>query len=166
MSNLYELSSELARINNDIIDAEGEISEELETLLDSVELSFNDKLAGCGKWVLNLRENEKGIDAEIKRLIARKRLLRDQRERFLEYIKACMESVKCKKMEFDIFTLTICKNPPSVEIIDSFDIPVEFFVTVPETSRVDKKAIGESLKKGEAVPGARLITGKTSLRVR
>ena len=56
MENLYDLSSKLATINNDIIDADGEISEELERRLDETGLAVKEKVQGIGRWVLNIRD--------------------------------------------------------------------------------------------------------------
>ena len=165
MSNLYDLSIELANINNDIIDAEGEISDVLELRLNESGLSFKRKVGGIGRWLLNLDAKEDTLDAEIKRLQKRKEVAKNLQGRLKAYVKLCMETMDTKKVELDTMTFSIQKNPPSVEIEAKNLIP-RSYLHEEMVVKVDKKAIGDALKKGTPVLGARLITGKTSLRVR
>ena len=87
-------------------------------------------------------------------------------EKFKEYVKECMEQNGFTKIETTLGTLSIAKNPISVEIYDEKQIPDEYKTKV-VTVKVDKTAIKKALKEtGEIIPGAKIIDNKTSLRIK
>lgn len=84
----------------------------------------------------------------------------------MEYIKECMENADVLKVETTLGTLSIAKNPISVEIINEDEIPSEFKQEV-ITTKIDKKAITDNFKTtGELIPGVQINTNKTSLRIK
>lgn len=162
---LYSLSTELARINDGIIDAHGEISPELEKRLDETGLALRDKVEGIGRWVFNLEGREEAIDKEIARLQVRKKATMGLYARLKGYVEEGMRVADIKKLEFNTFEAAIVKNPPSVTVQDEKVIPGQFMEIV-TTHRVDKKKILAALKAGEEVKGAVLITDRTRLRLK
>ncbi len=77
-----------------------------------------------------------------------------------------MEQNGFKKIQTTLGTLSIAKNPISVEIYDEKQIPDEYKTKV-VTVKVDKTAIKKALKEtGEIIPGAKIIDNKTSLRIK
>ena len=165
MGNLYEMSRELALINDTIIDAEGEISLELETRLNSLPQEFEAKALSIGKWTLDLAGNEAAIDAEIKRLQAKKRVTVNLEARLTEYVKTAMMQSDRLTIKSPTLTLAIQKNPPSAEIVSEEMLPAQF-TRIVQTITVDKKMVLDALKEGYEVPGAKLIDNKTHLRVK
>src|ERR1700687_5589612 len=117
MAHLYELSTELATINDDIISADGELSPDLEARLDSVSLDFRTKSQGIAKSTLDIAGAEAMIETEIARLQRKKKVAENLRTRLMAYIKGCMEQADVPKIESPTITLRIQKNPPSVEIL-------------------------------------------------
>ena len=100
------------------------------------------------------------IDAEIERLQA----LKAARERIAsslrEALKHNMEVAGIERITCPLFTISIAKNPPSVDIFDVLSLPAQFMVTPPPKTPVatpDKKAIAAAIKAGEDVQGARII---------
>lgn len=168
MSNitLYEISHDMATITDDIIDAEGELTPELERRLDECGLALTVKAEGIWMVLRNMEANNSVIDTEIKRLQKIKKIRNNATDRLKTYIKRCMEDANLKKIDTPLGGFTIRKSPASVEIIDESIIPFDLMVVIPETQRPDKKAISDALKKGEDVKGAKLITDKTSLQVK
>lgn len=164
--NLYELSNELACINDEIINAQGEITEELEARLDTLNLALDKKAEGIGRWMLNLTGRQESLNKEIDRLTARKKAAKNLQGRLKEYIKDCMNLVGKIKLEFSALTLRVQKNPASVEIVDEKAIPAKYLTIIPEQKIVDKKAVLDDLKKGVRVEGAVLVNDKTHLRLR
>lgn len=162
--NLHKVSTEIARINNEIIDAEGVVSPELEKKLDEMGLALRDKAEGIIRWTLNLDGKQEAIDKEIARLQKLKKATKGLRERLEGYVEGCMKTADIKKIELDTIEIAVVKNPPSVEVEDNKALPAQFIETI-TTHRVDKKAILAALKAGESVTGARLVTDKTRLRV-
>ncbi len=164
--NLYSLSQEFAVLEDRLIEAEGVLDEELEAILDSMNLAITKKVEGIVRWDINLAGDEKAIDDEIARLQAMKRPKTNLRGRLKAYIKECMVDSGIQKKDFGIFSVRIQKNPPSVEVIDEALIPERFIVTIPESYKVDKKAVLDALKKGEDISGVQFITNKTHLRIK
>ena len=163
---LYELSQELALINDEIANKEGVLETSLEARLDTITLNFDSKISNISYWILDLFGRETALDMEINRLTAKKKANKNLQNRLQQYIKESMEKANKKKLEFDTFTVALCLNPPSVEIKDEQAIPAKYLTIIPEQKVVDKKAVLADLKAGEQVKGAVLITNKTHLRLR
>lgn len=161
---LYEMSKELAVINDEIISADGELSTELEARLDSVSLDLRAKSQSIAKWTLDIAVTEQAIDAEIARLQRRKKVAENLRSRLTAYIKACMEQADVQKIETPTITLRIQRNPPSVEVTDADKVPAKY-TRIKQITEIDKKAMLSALKDGEQVDGARLVDDKTHLRI-
>lgn len=100
------------------------------------------------------------IDAEITRLQA----LKAGRERVAAHLrnalKSNMESMGIERISCPFFTISIAKNPPSVDIFDLLSLPAQYMVTPtpkPPVFAPDKIAISEAIKAGDDVPGARIV---------
>jgi hypothetical protein len=79
-------------------------------------------------------------------------------------IEQAMMIAELDKLERPSATLSLAKRQAKVEIQTEADIPAEFWkVGAPS---LDKKAVGEALKEGRAVPGACLSNAAPSLSVR
>lgn len=165
MAHLYELSTELATINDEIISADGELTPDLEARLDSVALDFRAKSQGIAKWTLDIAGVESMIETEIARLQRKKKVAENLRTRLMAYIKGCMEQADVPKIESPTITLRIQKNPPSVEILAEDQLPAKF-IRIKQITELDKTGMLTALKNGEDVPGARLVTERTHLRIR
>lgn len=166
MSNLYDLSNELALIHDEIISADGEISDSLEVRLDDCQLAFKEKVDGVVRWMANLDGKEEAIDKEIARLQSRKKVTQNLQTRLKEYVKASMIMADVTKLDLSTATLSIQNNPPSAEIIDEVIIPARYLTVVPEQLVVNKKAVLDDLKAGVTIPGARLADKRYHLRVK
>ena len=165
MAHLYELSTELATINDEIISADGELTPDLEARLDSVSLDFRAKSQGIAKWTLDIAGVEAMIETEINRLQRKKKAAENLRTRLKAYIKGCMEQADVQKIESPTINLRIQKNTPSVDILAEDQIPAKF-IRITQVTELDKAGMLTALKNGEDVPGARLITERTHLRIR
>lgn len=166
MPKLYELSKELATINDQLITNEGEITPDLEARLDQVQIALTEKATGLRKWFAMIDADRVGLETEIKRLQNLLRLQNNLSTRLEAYIKKNMEVADLKKIETPIGTFTLQKNPPSVEIIAEVAIPDDFKRTIPERKEPDKKKMLEAFKEGYDVPGAKYIDDRTHLRIK
>jgi hypothetical protein len=64
-----------------------------------------------------------------------------------------------------LFKLTLKAATKKTKVLDESKIPSEFFVTIPESKQLDKRALLAALKLGE-IEGAELEDGKRALTIR
>ena len=117
-------------------------------------------------YTRNIELTIEAMKSEEKRISEQRKAMENKLEKFKEYVKECMEQNGFTKIETTLGTLSIAKNPISVEIYDEKQIPDEYKTKV-VTVKVDKTAIKKALKEtGEIIPGTRIIDNKTSLRIK
>lgn len=103
---------------------------------------------------------------EEKRLEENRKNLEKQLTKFKEYVKECMERNNITKIDTGLGSLTIAKNPASVEIINEDEIPEEYKTEV-VTVKIDKTKIKNNFKEtGEIPNGVNILTNNTSLRIK
>lgn len=116
-------------------------------------------------YIISQEAEIKAIKEEIKRL----KEYADKKEKRIERIKSnvkdALENLGIQKLETPIGTMSIAKNPPSVEIYDESLIPKEY-KKEKVVIDIDKAAIKDALKNGKNVQGAKLIEDKTRLNIR
>ncbi len=145
----------------------GELTEEEYNQLGE-ELAL--ELQHKGSGIIGYAQNEEAlidaVDTQIKRLQEFKKSKQNKLEKFKQYVKENMERLGITKMDTELGTLSIAKNPMSVEIENEEEIPKEFKQQV-ITTKIDKTAIKNHFKEsGEIIPGAKIIDNKTSLRIK
>ena len=91
--------------------------------------------------------------------------MEDRVELIEECIKAVMEKTGVNSIKTNIFNITIAKARESVFVTNQNKIPDEF-LDVKTVFSPMKKEIYKAIKKGIEVPGAKLILGEKSLRIR
>ena len=106
------------------------------------------------------------MKTEEKRISEQRKALENKLTRFKEYVKECMEKGGFTKIETALGSLSIVKNPMSVEIINENEVPNEFKTEV-VTTKIDKTAIKNHFKEtGEIPEGIKINTQNTSLRIK
>lgn len=158
MTSLYALTGQYRQLADKLDSLEFDA----ETVADTIEASgivddIANMVQGCELVARSALSFNPAIEAEIARLQA----LKEYRERVAQglrdYIKKSMECVGISKIECPLFTITIAKNPASVEVYEEALVPQEFWITPPPPApRLDKKTIAEALKAGIDVAGAKL----------
>lgn len=87
-------------------------------------------------------------------------------EKFKTYVLDNMNRLGLTDIQTNLGSLKVTKNPMSIEVLDEDEIPTEFKKEVVKTT-VDKTAIKNHFKEtGEIVAGTRVITEKTTLRIK
>lgn len=159
---LYNISNGFVQLmaNEEIKEEEKElIKKELIELLQQK----SENIIGFTK---NLELTIEAMKTEEKRIAENRKGLESKLENFKQYVKECMETMDNTKIETTLGTLSVAKNPISVEILDEDKIPNKYKTQV-ITIKVDKKAIADDFKAtGELIEGANIITTKTSLRIK
>jgi hypothetical protein len=136
-----------------------------ETIRDTIEASgltdaIQEKAQGVELVARAAEMHCPAIDAEIERLQALKASRQKIAQGLRDYLKTQMEAAEIERIECPLFRLAIKRNPPAVEVLDDKQVPALYWVTPepkPPEARIDKKAVAAALKKGDDVPGARLV---------
>ena len=161
MAKLYELSTGYKNI--EYLLENGEDSEELAAVLNSLGEEIEDKAENIAKLIKNYESDINAFKEEEKRIAERRRTLENDVKRLKEYLFNNMKLTGKTKFKRGTFSFNIAKNPPSVEITNA-DMISSDYKTYSEV--IDKKAILQDLKNGKDVQGAILVTDKESLRIR
>lgn len=161
---LYEIT-EQARALEKLAEDNDLSPDDIADTLEGIDLEFNDKAAQVGNFLMNLDPFEKGLDAEIKRLQAKKKALQNRRESVKDYLRRNMEEMGISKIECPVFTIRLKAAQPKVAIDEEGSLPDDY-VNVKTSITPDKRAILKALKEGEDIPGARLETGTAPLEIK
>ena len=135
------------------------------TVADTIEASgivddLQDKAQGYEYVARSLEADKPAMLAEIERLQARIASRDKAAQALRESLLNNMSGVGLNKLESAMFTFSIRKNPPAVEISDSAALPPAYWRTPepkPPIAAPDKAAIKLALQAGQDVPGAKLV---------
>lgn len=162
---LYNITNKFAELMD--MAENGELTEEQYNALgEQLALELQQKGSGIIGYTQNEEAFIEAVDFQIKRLQDLKKARQNKLEKFKQYVKENMDRLGITKMDTELGTLSIAKNPMSVEIENEEEIPKEFKQQV-ITTKIDKTAIKNHFKAtGEIIPGTRIIDDKTSLRIK
>lgn len=162
---LYKITNKFAELMD--MAENGELTEEQYNALgEQLTLELQQKGSGIIGYTQNEEAFIEAVDFQIKRLQDLKKARQNKLEKFKQYVKENMDRLGITKMDTELGTLSIAKNPMSVEIENEEEIPKEFKQQV-ITTKIDKTAIKNHFKAtGEIIPGTRIIDDKTSLRIK
>ena len=153
-STLREINQQILELTAELIDAEDEAEETaILEALDALALAREQKLENIAYVRLQLKSDVKSIDAEIKRLQARKHATENAARRLDGYVLVEMQRAGKRKHEGKYACLTIAKSPVSCEVINPEVIPDEFTETVTETKILKSEAIRHYKSTGEIIDG-------------
>lgn len=152
---LYEISNDLLTVINGgmVVDDEtGEILFDADDI-EQLEIEYSDKLEGCGLYVKNLIAEVDAIKEEERNLAERRKVKENKAERMRDYMLKSMAATNTSKLDTSKVAISTRKST-KVVIDDESKIPVDY-VTIKQTSQVDKSALRKALKSGD-VSGAHL----------
>lgn len=154
---LYAIEQEYIELAQRIEDAEGELTPELETALSITEQELQVKAVGYGYIIKDSEDTVSAIDAEIKRLQARKKAEQNKAERMKEAISNAMQHFGIHEVKTPTLRLSFRKSERVVGM--SFDeLPDEFVTVVPEQRKPNLTAIKAAIKEGREVGDYRVET--------
>ena len=151
---IYEISNDYLTLMNEIEQAEGEITPEMEAQLKINEGELQSKSIA---YLAVIKEREAfvtQIDEEIKRLTALKKRNNSLVDRLKENILNAVNLFGTIETQFNKFSI---RKSESVEVLDVNELPKEYKV-VKVTEQADKKAIKEALKSGKQIIGCSILT--------
>lgn len=132
-------------------------------LIEQMDRSIQLKAAGIALYCENCDRAIESLDATIKQLQARKKVFQNRKDGLKNYVLSAMIAHGITKIESPECTVSIQKNPPSVEVDEEKLIPPEYWKQ--QAPVLDKKALLDDLKEGVVVHGARLKQTE-SIRIR
>ncbi len=123
-------------------------SETINKLFEELELSLNDKLDNCQKWILENSAKVEALKKESKRLNDKAKAIENKTDRLKELMKLSLVA-SGKTIKTDIFTFSLRKSK-AVQVADENELPRNY---VRIEKKADKKAIKEALENGIEIPG-------------
>ena len=171
MKSLYEISKEATHLMLQIEEAEGELTPEVEKALTINQNELKTKGVNYGLVVLNIQSEIDAIDHHIERLTQRKKAKLKHIEQLETRLKDAMDLYNITEVSDPLVTIKVLKNPASIEIVNSAQVPAKFKKTkTTTTTTIDKQALKTALKiakdTGESIPGAILIEDNTRLKIK
>lgn len=167
MSNLtlYNITNKFAELMDKA--ENGELTEkEYNEIGEEIALELQKKSASIIGYIRNTELLIEAMKSEEKRISDTRKMGEAKLDKFKQYVKENMEKLGLDKIPTELGSLSIAKNPMSVEVEDENEIPKEF-KNEKITISIDKTAIKNHFKEtGEIVPGTRIIDDKMSLRIR
>lgn len=115
---------------------------------------LNETIKNTGLYLFELDSEAQQIDAQIKRLKARKDSMKRRSETLKNLMLDAMTSTGLKKVSDPLVTVYLRKS--TATIVDEMDILPKDLIRVKVETSPDLVAIGKKLKAGEVIPGAHL----------
>jgi hypothetical protein len=155
---LYEITDQFKALDSFIPEVESvEDSSAWSELWEGLQVELADKVHGLCCVIRNTEGEAMAIDAEIKRLTAKKKALENKVENLTSYLEYNLKSSDSREVKTSIFTVKFAKTPEAVKILDESALPANMMRVKTEP---DKTAIKAAIKGGREVPGARLEVGE------
>lgn len=148
---LYELSESMNQVAYMMEDG----IEGLEGVLETIDVSFQQKAEGIIKLRHSKLTEAETIDNEINRLKLRSDKLKKDGEWLREYVEREMRNANMLEIKSALFKIKLNMTPPRVEVLNQNDIPKQYIRTTLVVAP-DKTAIKEALKSGQDVPGVEM----------
>lgn len=161
---LYEIAGEARAIYEKLMDMDADDQTIADTL--EAETDMIPKVQSYGFVIRNMEALESAINAEAERLAMKARVLAKRREALKQRLLDAMVYAGVQKVEHPQFTISVQKNPPSVDVFDERQIPADYMTEPkPPEPKPNKTLIKKAIQDGFEVPGAVLVQG-VSLRIR
>lgn len=164
MRTLYDLGDAFNGVMDMALDETMDLTV-LEECLQSIEADITVKCENGIGLIRSLENLRDGMKTEAQRLTERQRVIDNRIRSIKEWYQRNLDAMGKSKVETLRGTMAVQNNPPSLKVTDADQIPICYLTLVPARYEVDKDAVKNALKAGEAVSGAHLEQGR-SLRIR
>ena len=159
---LYDIRCNFVNLmNNDEL-----TEEQVQEIGQELAIELKNKSSNIIAYMIDTESLLERIKAEEKRLADMRKVGEARLEKFKKYVKENMEALELQKIQTELGTLSIAKNPLSVEVTELDKVPQEFLKQEIKIS-ADKTAIKEHFKEtGEVPEGCIIYTDRTSIRIK
>ena len=155
---MYELTADYLAVLAMATDGEtppDAIAHTLEAIGGEIEL----KAENSAVIMQELKAEVDKLDAEIKRLTARKNALETNADKIKDRIYNAMKTTKKEKFKTTLFSFSIKKNPPKLIIDDRTKIPKKYLI--PQPAKIDNAALKADLSEGKKCKYAHIEQGES-----
>ena len=144
---LHEIVEQYQEVEAELINSGGEITEEIQALLDSIDDNLESKAANYIRIIKNFEHMAQGLKEEAARLQARRKVHENAAERLKGALLYALKATGQRSIETSLGRVTAMRasTPKYVLNVDLEDLPEEFVRT---KSEVDMAAIREAIKDG------------------
>lgn len=149
------LSNEARQIISSLQDSGGEITPEIEAMLEVNEKQLATKVDSYYMVMETFgadAEHWKGLKQKIDRLV---KSITNSEKRLKENIITAMRTLDAKTLEGEMFAFTLANTKGKVDVYDEDQLPTKYLVEK-VSYEVDKNAIAKDLADGIEIPGARM----------
>jgi hypothetical protein len=157
--NLYEISTQyraaVARLEELELDDQT-FADTLEGLSGELEAKAVNVIA----YAKNLEAEATAIKEAEAAMAKRRKALERRSEALRAYVMDNMVRSGIKTISCAYFAVSVQNNPPSVDVFDEAQVPLDYMREVPATRVPDKPRIAQALKEQRDVPGSRLVTSQ------
>ena len=158
MNTLFKITEQARELSQALI--EGELTPEMVSALIINQNELQEKSINYVYAIRSIEYELEAIDSEIKRLQSLKTSRTNAIERMKSAVLDAMDIYGIDKIETPTMKLSVRLNPPSVELVNEYQIP-DIFKKEKVTVSIDKTAIKEAIESGLEVQGAvTIVTGK------
>ena len=164
--NLYELTGDMLKLQQLLENGEVVDTELLNDVITDTTADYEEKIENCAKVYKNLTSDVDGIDAEIKRLTARKKVLKTNADNLKARMYDSMKATGKPKIKGKLFTVAIQANGgklPVIVDVTTDKLPDEL-VTIIEGPNLD--AIAKYIDEHPETPFAHYGPRGETLRIK
>lgn len=161
---IYDITAEFQQLMN--MAEEMDLDQKaINDTLEGIEFELEIKADNYAKIIQVLDGDISMIDNEIKRLEAKKKTLTNNKKSLVYNLTNAMLLMNKKKFKTVLFTFSIQRNAPSIEVIDPNKIPEEFWKK--QEPVLDKKNLLASVKlEPQKYESCAVLKQTESLRIR
>lgn len=163
MIHLYEISEQHKALQL-AIESDDLPAEAVADTFEALEGDFEEKAKSLHLVTKEMEGDFEAVDAEIKRLQARKKTMEIRLDWLRNYLRENMQATGINKISCPLFTITLAKGRDIVIIDNEDKIPTDY-VDLETKVKPRKTDILKALKEGEDVPGCHIEKSKSSLRI-
>ena len=165
---LFQLSAEMTALEDMLLESGGELTPELEAALTETQQGLSNKIDGYCAILHKFDYTEDVLDAEIKRLTARKKTVANAKDRLKKHVCDTMGAFGMTKLESNLNTMTRRRSTkvetndevilaPYLQGLEEYRKTLPIHIQVPDL-KVSKSAIKDIQKdQGILVNGAEIV---------
>lgn len=141
---LYELTGQLLELL-EMAEDKDTTPEALADTMEAIQMEMEEKADGYAKIIQTLQADASGLKEEIDRMDKRKKAIESNISRLKRSLQEAMAATGKTKFKTQLFSFSIQKNAPSLDVVDEGLVPEEYRIKQPD--KIDKRGILAYIKE-------------------